>query len=150
MMKHRIIHIIFLFLLLVFNPYSCGNEYPFATETDCNDCYTDKPSSGTISIKLSEDKIKDGVIVKVYKGKFTEEMALNDSQVYFDDTIHKASVDVDVPLDQYYSVLAQYKVNGIKYNVVDGDNIKLYSIKSTCNFDCWIIKGGQINCMLKF
>jgi hypothetical protein len=149
-MKNKLIHIVLVILLLLANPYSCGKEYPFADDADCDECFTDKPETGEMIIKLSEDKLKDGVVIKIYKGKYTENMIFDDSKLIYNDTIYNKPDDIFVPLDQYYSVVAQYKVDGIKYNVVDGDKIKLYSIKSTCGFACWIIRGGEVNCRLKF
>jgi hypothetical protein len=77
-------------------------------------------------------------------------MKINDDKVIFQDTITESSIDVDVLLDKYYSVVADYYVNGKIFRVVDGDKIKLYSIENTCDFECWIIRGGDINCKLKF
>ncbi len=142
--------IVFILCLLVL-PFACGKEYPFASESDCDDCYTEKPENGPFHINLDTEKADSIVIVSMYEGKFSESTMNDDSHLVYYDTIRgESSIDVDVPLDKYYSVVAEYQVNGVKYRVVDGDKIKVYSIESTCDFDCWIIRGGKVNCKLKF
>jgi hypothetical protein len=150
-MTHRKIWRIAFLLCLMFMPFACGKEYPFATESDCDDCYTEKPEYGAFHINLDDQKSDSAIIVSMYEGKYTEAMRNDDSHLVFRDTIkNESSIDVDVPLNKYYSVVAEYQVNGAKYRVIDGDGIKVYSINSTCDFDCWIIRGGKANCKLKF
>jgi hypothetical protein len=134
--------------LLLFT--TCGKEYLFATKDDCNNCISPRPYYGPINIRLSQRATTDTILVKVFKGKFTEKMLRDNENIIYSAKTTDGSLDVDVPLDEYYSVVAEYKVDGKTYYVVDGDKIKSYSIESTCETDCWIIRGGKINCRLKF
>ena len=129
---------------------TCGKEYLFATKSDCNDCITPRPDYGLIHIKLSPDVSSDSILVMVFKGRFTEKMLQDNSDLIYTGVTKKSTLDVDVSLDTYYSVVAKYKVGDKTYYVVDGDKIKLYDIESTCETDCWIIRGGKMNCTYKF
>ncbi len=135
----------------VFLPISCGEEYLFASQSDCDSCFSSKPEFGIFQVDLSDKTLDQGVVVKVFKGKYTEKMQYDDSQIYLD-TAHNTpyAVKDEVPLDEYYSVVAEYIVDGKKYSVVDGDKIRAYSIKNTCNTDCWIIRGGKADCRLHY
>jgi hypothetical protein len=148
-MSRNLIILGFSSVLLVFFT-TCGKEYLFATKEDCNDCITPRPNSGPLHIKLSPRSREDTISVKVFKGRFVEKMLLDHSSQIYSFKTTETLVDVDVNLDEYYSVVAVYKVDGKTYYVVDGDKIKLYDIESTCDTECWIIRGGKINCILKF
>jgi len=146
----RLIVTIIISAITILLPISCGNEYPFASQSDCDSCFSSKPDVGPFQVDLSDKTLDQGIVVKVFKGKFTEKMQYDDSQLIFLDTARSTPYNVDVSLDEYYSVVAEYMVDGKKYSVVDGDKIRAYSIKSTCNTDCWIIRGGKADCRLKF
>jgi hypothetical protein len=135
--------------ILLFLPLSC-NEYYGASQSDCDSCYSEKPSYGSLTVNLSDKNLSQGVFLKVYKGKYTEAMRNDDSQLEWSDTVYNTTNYIDVKLDEYYSVVAEYTVNGKKYSVIDGDKIKASSIKSTCNYDCWLVRGGKIDCKLKY
>ena len=143
----------FTFLLLAISillPVSCGDEYLFATDTDCKDCISPKPDEGPISIDISIPADNKGVVLKVFKGEYTEQMMNNDTLAFFNDTVKISPIQINVPVNENYSAVAEYISNGKKIKVVDGSKLKLYSVKSTCNEDCWIYKGGSIDCRLKF
>lgn len=137
-----------LFILLVSIPMSCGDEYLWATESDCNDCISPKPTQSYLIIDLTNPANK--IPIRVYKGKYNETMEYDDSQLIYKDTATVTPFNVDVPINQFYTVVAEYTDGTKKVKVIDGSEIKALSVKSTCNTDCWIIKGGTMDCRLKF
>ncbi len=125
-------------------PISCGEEYPFASQEDCNDCISPKPATSSILIDISNPQQR--VPIRVYKGKYNSS---KDNDWIYADTATYTPFEVEVDVNEYYSVVAEYIKDGKKYTVVDGSELHAYSIQSTCNEYCWIIKGGTMNCMLK-
>jgi len=129
-------------------PLSCGDEYPWASQSDCNNCISPKPTTSTIIIDLTNPKQR--VPIRVYKGKYSPMMELSDVALIYQDTATITPYNVEVPVNEFYSVVVEYTKDGKKYKVIDGSELHAYSIKSTCNEDCWIIKGGTMDCRLKF
>ena len=127
---------------------SCGDEYPWASQSDCNNCISPKPSMSTIIIELTNPQQR--VPIHVYKGKYNPKMEFSDASLIYRDTATITPYNVEVPVNDFYSVVAEYTKDGKKYKVIDGSELRVYSIKSTCNEDCWIIKGGTMDCQLKF
>jgi hypothetical protein len=147
MRTKNILTVLIIGLTAIF-PLSCGDEYLWASQSDCNDCLSPKPTKSTLIIDLSNPAKR--VPVRVYKGKYNTSMDYDNSQLIFQDTATISPYYVDVPVNEYYSVVAEYTRGSDKYKVVDGSEIRALSIKSTCNTDCWIIKGGTMDCRLKF
>jgi hypothetical protein len=131
-----------------FIPLSCGDEYPWASQSDCDNCISPKPTSSTIIIDLSNPEQR--IPVRVYKGKYDSKMEYDDTQLIYMDTATITPYNIEVPVNEYYSVVAEYSKGGKTYKVIDGSELHAYSIESTCNSDCWIIKGGTMDCRLKF
>jgi hypothetical protein len=134
-------------VVILFN--TCNSDI-WATEDDCNDCYYPEPDSGNLKISLNPAKSDSAIIVKIFEGKLTDDMISGKVKPEYWDTISESSYEAYVKLDNYYSVIAVYYKNGQKYQVVDGSKIKAYNIESTCNEECWIVKGGDINCKLNY
>ena len=150
-MKIKEILVFTMFSITIILPVSCGDEYIFATDADCNTCISPKPEDGPISINLSLPQDDKGVLLKVYKGVYTESMMNSDSQIIFNDTVKSTPFTLEyAAVNEYYSAVVEYISDGKKIKVVDGSELKLYSVSSTCNADCWIYKGGTIDCTLKF
>jgi hypothetical protein len=147
-MKTNPILTIFIILLAVMAPLSCGEEYPWATQSDCNNCISPKPTESSLIIDLSNPKKR--IPIRVFKGKYNPKMDFDETSLIYKDTATISPYYVDVPVNEYYSVVAEYSKDGTIYKVVDGSELRAYSIKSTCNEDCWIIKGGIMNCQIKF
>ncbi len=111
--------------------------------TDCSECYTIKPDTGELIIKLTINDENPKVPIVIYKNN------IEDNDIEFTDTARSEDYYIDVPINKYYSVTARYKVNDKTIVAVDGDKIKTKKIYS-CDELCWIIKGGYINVKLKY
>lgn len=148
-MKTKIFITLFFLIVFALISNSCGDEYIFASESQCEDCLDIKPTTGSLIINFTEQKSKDGVILKIYKGLYLENAV--DNNLISQDTVTISPFYLDgVEVNETYSVEATYTVNNKKIKVIDGNEMKVNSIKATCNKDCWIYRGGEMDCNLKF
>ena len=67
----------------------------------------------------------------------------------FLDTARQSTYTLLSAIDQYYSVTAEYKVDGKTIIAVDGDMMKAKNATSSCEFECWIITNGEFSLELK-
>ncbi|NJO69487.1 MAG: hypothetical protein HC830_09590 [Bacteroidetes bacterium] len=134
----------FLFIGLL----SCGDEY-FFDDVDCSECFIPRPEVGPVNITITIDSENKEVPVRIYKGKYEESYRNDLSNVIFMDTISNQNFSVDLEVNEYYSAVAEYKKNGEKILVVDGDRLKQYKVSDNCDEVCWIYKGGNIDATLK-
>ena len=146
-MKSKIFVSQFFSLLFMVLSTSCGDEYVFATQSDCDNCIYPKPTVGSLIVNFTEQP--KGVALKIYKGLYSEDQSKN-NLIYQDTAVSTPFYLDNVDVNEYYSVEATYATGTRKIKVVDGSRLKLYSIQSTCNSDCWIFKGGIMDCKLKF
>lgn len=140
--------IILVFSIVMLGLLSCGDEY-ILDDVDCSECYVPKPDFGPVTVKLSINAENSRIPVKIFKGKY-EEKYLNDfSSAVHIDTISQSSFEVDLKVNEYYSVAAEYIKDGKKTIVVDGDKLKIYKVSDNCDEVCWIFRGGEIDATLK-
>jgi hypothetical protein len=150
-MKFRYRHIkqvplIFSFIIL--GLLSCGDEY-LLDDVDCSECYVPKPEFGPVTVEITLNAENSRIPIKIFKGKY-EEKFLNDfSSAVHVDTISQSSFEVDLKVNEYYSVAAEYIKDGKKTIVVDGDRLKLYKVSDSCDEVCWIFRGGEIDATIK-
>jgi hypothetical protein len=137
-----------LFSFVALGLLSCGDEY-FFDDVNCSECYTPKPDFGPVKVEITINAENSRVPVKIFKGKY-EEKYLNDfSSAVHIDTISQSSFEVDLKVNEYYSIAAEYIKNGKKTIVVDGDKLKIYKVSDNCDEVCWIFRGGEIDATLK-
>jgi len=120
---------------------SC-NEY-LGISVDCDDCWGFKPDSADLLIYLTINQDNPEVPIVIYRGNF------EDGEVDFLDTARQSTYTLYSAIDQYYSVTAEYKVDGKTIIAVDGDVMKAKNATSSCEFDCWIITDGEFSLELK-
>jgi hypothetical protein len=118
------------------------NEYLGLT-VDCNDCWGFKPDSADLLIYLTINQDNPEVPLVIYRGNF------EDGEVDFVDTARESTYTLYSAIDQYYSVTAEYKVEGKTVIVVDGDVMKAKDASSSCDYECWIITDGEFSLQLK-
>lgn len=136
------------FGILLLGLLSCGDEY-FLDDVDCSECYVPKPEYGPVTITLSRNAENDSIPIKIFKGKYEETFLEDFSAAVIIDTVAKSTYTVDLEVNEYYSVAAEYVRNGKKVVVVDGDRLKLYKVSDKCDEVCWIFRGGNIDATLK-
>lgn len=127
---------------------SCGDEY-MLDDVDCSECYVPKPEFGSVNVNITINAENNRVPVKIFKGKYEEKYLKDFSSAVHIDTISQSSFVVDLKVNEYYSVVAEYTKDGKKTLVVDGDKLKIYKISDNCDEVCWIFKGGEVDVTLK-
>lgn len=138
--------IAFSFLLL--GLLSCGDEY-FFDDVECSECYVPKPEYGPVTVTLTINSENSRIPIKIFKGKYEENFIKDYSTAIIIDTITGTNYSVDLQVNEYYSVAAEYNLNGKKVVVVDGDKLKIYKVTDQCDETCWIYRGGDIDATLK-
>lgn len=142
----RKLPLILSFLLL--GLLSCGDEY-FFDDVDCSECYVPKPEYGPVTISFTHNAENSRIPIKIFRGKYEESFLNDNSNVVVVDTVSQSSAIYDLEVNEYYSVAAEYMVNGKKVIVVDGDKLKLYKVSDSCDEVCWIYRGGVIDAEIK-
>lgn len=133
--------IVFLIAVNLCN-YSCKNKLVDCESYDYSGCNTVKPPEGKLGIKLTINVQNPAVRVKIFKGDF------EDNNVIMDSILKTNSWDAGLPMNQYYSVAAYYKVDGKTVIAIDGDRIKLSS-SVNCDSTCYTLKNGKADVRLK-
>ena len=113
-------------------------------DIDCSECLSYKPLDGELYIDVTLNDKYQEVPVIVFKGKIEN----GDTMVV--DTIYEPRGYIDVPLNEYYSVMAIYKSGNSVIYAIDGDEFNRHKIEGECNGTCWIIRGGLYDVKLKY
>lgn len=130
----------FIFLLFVF--FACERKFEFI-KFECEDCFQEKPEYGPIIIFFSIEEENDFILYTIFKGNF------EDGIIEYADTAFFNEEQIDVPVNQYYSVEAKYIQNTDTIRVIDGDMFKLKKETEQCDKDCFYYKGGIIDVRLR-
>jgi len=135
------------FLICIFVIHSCdtynASNDPECVDADYSDCETIDPDSADLIISLTMNSANPEVIVTVYKGEIESKEILSKDYVSTEEFL------VYAPVNKYYSVTAEYSVDGKRIIAVDGGKLK--KIKSTyCDSTCWTITGGEYDVKLKY
>jgi hypothetical protein len=117
------------------------------TTVDCStynysDCETTEPYDGNFHVKLTINSENPAIPIIIYKGKLEENI------IYMQDTITESTYDTLLPIDNFYTVAAKYKVGSTTVTAVDGDKISKSHTK-TCDSTCWSVNTGSANVRLK-
>jgi hypothetical protein len=131
----------FLVFVLITLAGAC-NEY-LGVAVDCNDCWRFKPDSADLLLYLTINQDHPEVPIVLYRGNF------EDGEVDYVDTARTSPLPLYSAVGQYYSVTAEYKVDGKTIIVVDGDEMKAKDASSSCEFECFIITDGEFSLQLK-
>lgn len=143
LMKREYIPYCIILCLIVILSNSC-ESYSSLDEVNCADCLSYEPFDADLYISVSIDSKYKEVPLVVLRGK------LGSSDTVVVDTITNQMGYIPVPLDDFYTVIAEYNTGTKIVNAVDGDEISKYNISDKCGDICWIIRGGIIDVTLKF
>ena len=113
-------------------------------DVDCSECLPDKPLEAALYIDVTLNNKYKEVPVIVFRGKFEQ------GDTITVDTIYEPRGYIDVPLNEYYTVMAEYKSGNSVTYAIDGDEFNRYKIEGQCDGTCWIIRGGLYNVQLKY
>jgi len=135
---NRIIYLLLFVLLAV----ACERKFELF-ELDCENCYQEKPEWGPLIIYFSFDEENDSVSYTIYRGNF------ENKEVEYAGKATLTEEQIDVPVNECYSVEALYLKDGDTIRVVDGDTFKLKKETSECDEKCYSFKDGMIDVRLK-
>jgi hypothetical protein len=135
--------ILLIFTLLSFSckKYSSTED---CTTYDYADCNTIQPLDGILYMKFTINATYKKVPFVVYKG-FVDS---GDENIIYRDTAYTADYNVLVDFGKYYSVKAEYSLNGNKVFAVDGDEIKKWKVEK-CDSTCWETQERTFHLTLK-
>ncbi len=109
-----------------------------------NDCYSDKPLQGDLTVNVSVQENAAGIPVKVLQGKF------EDNNVLLLDTLAENEKTYSLPVNTYYTVSAEYNMSGKVILVIDGGEIKVSRNENENTSEpCWVLKNVNLNLELK-
>lgn len=129
------------FPLLLFSALfftACGSD-ECDTGLFCNTTY---PDTGTLTVKVSIDAQNLAVPIFVYYGY------VEDSSLYFVDTLTEQKVSYTVTSDQKYSVAAYYRRDNDRIIAIDGDDVDVSS-EENCDETCYKLHNGTIDVRLR-
>jgi hypothetical protein len=119
----------------------CGDQS--IESFDCSTCYQDKPEWGPLQIIVTINSENTIVYLTIFRGDF------EDDDIEYKDSTAFSDYTVDVPVDKYYSVKAEYKVGDKTIYAVDGDKLKVKKNSTSCDQECYYFKGGYIDVRLR-
>lgn len=111
---------------------------------DCSECYTIEPDSSDITVYLTINKDYPSIPITIYKDQ------VEDNRIEYNDTATSSPYYIFVPVDQYYSVKAEYTANEKTIFAVDGAKLSVKHVSESCDLECWIVTGGVMDVSLKF
>ena len=123
------------YFIIVLFVFSCERKFEIF-QFDCENCYREKPEYGPIIIYFSIDEENDSIQYTIYKGNFEER------NVEYRDTAFYSEVQIDVPVDKYYSIEAVYLNDTDTIYVVDGDKFNVRRETEQCDEKCYYFKDG--------
>lgn len=132
--------LVFLLLPFLFLVTNCEDD---RFNLSCDNCWEIKPTEGILAIDLSPFHDGDSIPVTIYKGK------LESGKLFLRDTIIKDYLDVWVPVGNFYTVVAEYKLDSTIIRAVDGDKVSVYLDESNCTVSCWRARDGKADCKIK-
>jgi len=129
-------------IFLLFIAESC-NEKLYTGDVDCNECYTEEPEDADLIIDLTINSQYYRVPVIVYKGD------VEDNKIIAIDTVDYSPFIVYVPVNEKYSVKAEYIKGESTLFVINGTKLKVLSVSNACDEACYVIKGESLDARIK-
>lgn len=120
----------FIYLFCFLGLLACKGKTDNCTQWDYNRCKTEKPSDGTILIKLTVNSQYPNVEVKLFDGDFEKNILLLTSNA-----THKQQL-YTMPHSQNYSATATYIKGQDTLVVVNGGRLKVESYQM-CELTCY-------------
>lgn len=133
-----------LFLFVLFTQSACfKNSSPEdCTTYDYYDCNTVEPINQNIELSFSINKYIKKIPYVVYEGY------VDTGKELFRDTATQSSVSFVGNFDVYYSVKAEYIIDGKKIFAIDGGKMKKTETVK-CDSVCWDVKGTNFDLNLR-
>ena len=128
-----------LFLLI---PFGCEDmEVLFV---DCDECYDENPKMADLTIKFTINDENPYVRYILYSGTY------DSGDTIAIDTSYTSEVVWSLDTDKYYSVKAEYTKGARTIFAVDGNELRTKKDRSSCDRECYIILGDELDVRLKY
>ena len=134
-------YIIILINLISLN--SC-HEYYYDSDYPCGFCYTEDYQLGVLTIQTTLNDENPNIPIVIYIDEIENDL------IEHIDTINEANFEIWVPVDNYYTVTAEYKVGNKTITAVDKARVYKKENTSDCDEDCWIVFDGTVDVRLKY
>ena len=108
---------------------------------DYQDCNTTNPVDAEVKFNFSINKQIHYVSFEVYKG------TIDDGTFFFADTAFSSDEYYMLPVDEYYSAIATYHLDGKVVKVIDGGKLRKSS-KKVCDSTCWAVNKLSMDLIL--
>ncbi len=140
---YRLFHLLLLIPFFIFMN-NCERDVPSKLEAvDCYDCFQVRPDSGKLIVTVTINNENPFVPLVIYKGN------IEDNNIEFVDTSYTDEYWVRVPVNNYYSIAAEYKSGDKTIFAVDGDDFKIKHTETDCNNPCYYYYGGYYDIQLR-
>lgn len=135
---------VLLFIPIILALTAC---YKSSSPEDCtiydySDCNTLEPLAQTIDLSFSINKYIKKIPYVVYEGY------VDTGKELFRDTATQSSVSFTGNFDVYYSVKAEYIIDGKKIFAIDGGKMKKTETVK-CDSVCWDVRGASFDLNLR-
>lgn len=141
--QHKLIFLLLIIQLLLIS-MGCEREVPGKlVAIDCGDCDEVRPEEGKLLVTLTINDENPFVPLVIYRGN------IEDNLIEYVDTSYSPDYWVRVPVNNYYSISAEYKSGNRTIYVVDGDDFKIKYTESACNYPCYYYYGGYYDNQLR-
>ncbi|MBN1988891.1 MAG: hypothetical protein JW783_05835 [Bacteroidales bacterium] len=120
-----------------------GCDLELLEETDCANCYVEKPVDAYVDISVSINSENAYVPLEIYLGEFDKE------NLIYRDTSESSTYTILLEMNQDYSVVAKYYSKGRYVYVVNGEELRTKKDYDSCDQICYKIKGDKIDVRIK-
>ncbi len=141
--KYRPLYFLLIIQLMIVTICCERDVPPKLTTVDCFDCYQNRPDWGQLNVKLTINDENPMVPIVVYIGN------IEDNNIEWIDTSYSDDYWVEVPVNKYYSITAEYKSGDKTILAVDGDEFKIKYTETDCDYPCYYYYGGYYDIQLK-
>jgi hypothetical protein len=108
------------------------------------DCFTESPEEAELEIKVTLDDQNRRIPIRIYKGYY------ENGDLLSVDTVAVDPFHFTVPVNQYYTVVAEYKKGNRIIHAVDGSKLKVSSSNQEDGSVCYQIGGDKLNVRLAY
>ncbi len=111
---------------------------------DCDECYDENPEVADLTIKFTINDENPYVRYILYSGTY------DSGDTIAIDTSYTSEVVWSLDTDKYYSVKAEYTKGARTIFAVDGNELRTKKDRSSCDRECYIILGDELDVRLKY
>lgn len=137
-----------LFLFVLLAPALNGCDFWTDNDEDCEPapfgCVDVRPTTGQVIVRSTINGKNLQVPIAVFRGDFEK------NDLVLRDTLTGSGATYELPVDQYYSVVAKYlQKDGDTVIAIDGDDLSV-DTDDYCDKDCYDVDEARIDVRLLF